>query len=216
MFTMNEIPARLVSNSPFPTGIEGDLRATLEFIVEIDRLKTVVRQSPLAAAPRRENDAEHSWHLAVMVMLLSEYSDEPVDVQRCLELVLIHDLIEIYAGDTALYDDIGGQSQVQREVAAANELFTQLPAAAAERFRALWDEFKARQTPEARFAKAMDRLQPTVLNWMAHGGTWQTPGVTTQDVRERKAVIGESSTSLWAAASSMIEEGAERGWSTDA
>lgn len=191
------------------------MRATLDFIVEIDRLKTVERQSPLAAAPRRENDAEHSWHLAVMVMLLSEHSDEPVDVQRCLELVLIHDLVEIYAGDTALYDDIGGQSQVEREVAAANELFTQLPAAAAQRFRALWDEFEARKTSEARFAKAMDRLQPTVLNWMAHGGTWQTPGVTTQDVRERKAVIGESSTSLWAAASLMIEEGAKRGWSTD-
>jgi putative hydrolases of HD superfamily len=172
----------------------------------------VLRASPLAAADRRENDAEHSWHLALMVMVLAEYADEPIDVGHTIKLVVVHDLVEIYAGDTPIYDAELGKSQVEREEAAADQLFGILPEDAGLQLRALWDEFETRATPEARFAKAMDRLQPLLLNWMAKGGTWQTPGVTADAVRGRKAVIGEASTTLWETAKHLIDEGERRGW----
>ncbi|WP_269814220.1 HD domain-containing protein [Lentzea terrae] len=188
------------------------MRDHLTFLIEVDQLKTVLRQSPLAAADRRENDAEHSWHLALMVMTLAEYADEPIDVGHTIKLVVVHDLVEIYAGDTPIYDAELGESQQEREEAAADRLFGILPEDAGRKLRTLWDEFEARQTPEARFAKAMDRLQPLLLNWMAKGGTWRTPGVTADAVRGRKAVIGEASTTLWEAARHLIDEGERRGW----
>ncbi|MFF7965429.1 HD family hydrolase [Streptomyces sp. NPDC007903] len=206
----------LVDKTPLPDGIEERLRAQLTFLVEVDQLKTVLRQSPLAAADRRENDAEHSWHLAMMVAVLAEHSDEPIDVGHTIELVLLHDLVEIYAGDTPLYDSVGGAGQQEREAVAADDLFRLLPDDQARRMRALWDEFEERTTPEARFAKAMDRLQPLLLNWMARGGTWRTPGVTADDVRARKAVIGDASASLWTAGRRLIDEGERRGWSRGA
>ncbi|WP_100838931.1 HD domain-containing protein [Kitasatospora fiedleri] len=206
----------LVDRTPFPDGLDERLRAQLTFLVEVDRLKTVLRQSPLAAADRRENDAEHSWHLAMMVTVLAEYADEPIDVGHTVRLVLLHDLVEVYAGDTPLYDDAGAVDQAEREAAAADELFGLLPADQTRLLRAHWDEFEARRTPEARFAKAMDRLQPLLLNWLARGGTWRTPGVTAADVRARKAVIGDASTPLWEAARRLIDEGEARGWSRPA
>ncbi|PWV70875.1 putative hydrolases of HD superfamily [Prauserella marina] len=202
----------LSADNPLPDGVHGRLAEQLTFLIEVDRLKTVLRQSPLAAADRRENDAEHSWHLALMVLVLAEYADEPVDVARTVELVLVHDLVEIYAGDTPLYDDEGAASQREREEAAADALFALLPSGQAEVFRLRWDEFEAKETAEAQFAKAMDRLQPLLLNWMAEGGTWRTPGVTADTVRERKAVIGDASSELWAAARTLIDEGERRGW----
>ncbi|MFD9700518.1 HD family hydrolase [Lentzea sp. NPDC059081] len=202
----------LADSNPLPSDLDSRLRDHLTFLIEVDKLKTVLRQSPLAAADRRENDAEHSWHLALMVMTLAEYADEPVDVGHTIKLVVVHDLVEIYAGDTPLYDTEAGASQQEREEAAADRLFGLLPEDAEREMRALFDEFEARTTPEARFAKAMDRLQPLLLNWMAKGGTWRTPGVTANDVRARKAVIGEASTPLWDAAQSLIDEGERRGW----
>ncbi|MFJ1793193.1 HD domain-containing protein [Kitasatospora griseola] len=204
----------LVDRTPFPDdGIDERLRAQLTFLVEIDRLKTILRQSPLVAAERRENDAEHSWHLAMMVGVLAEHADEPIDVGHTVQLVLLHDLVEIYAGDTPLYDTAAGVDQAEREAVAADELFGLLPKDQAQRLRELWDEFEERLTPEARFAKAMDRLQPLLLNWMARGGTWRTPGVTADDVRARKAVIGDASATLWKAGRRLIDEGEQRGWS---
>ena len=147
-------------------GLDARLQAQLTFLVEVDHLKTVLRQSPLAADQRRENDAEHSWHLAMMVTIPAEHSDEPIDVGHATQLVLVHDLIEIYAGDTPLYDDDAGAGQEHRERVAADDLFTLLPEDQARTIRALWDEFEARLTAEACFAKAMDRLQPLLLNWM--------------------------------------------------
>ncbi|MFD0392385.1 HD family hydrolase [Streptomyces nogalater] len=111
----------------------------------------------------------------MMVVILAEHADQPIDVGHTVQLVLLHDLVEIYAGDTPLYDSAAGAGQREREVAAADELFGLLPADQARRMRSLWDEFEERRTPEARFAKAMDRLQPLLLNWMARGGTWRTP-----------------------------------------
>ncbi|MGC7095799.1 HD domain-containing protein [Amycolatopsis lurida] len=202
----------LINRNPLPDGLPPRLVGQLTFLAEADKLKTVLRQSPLAAAERRENDAEHSWHLALMVAVLAEHADEPIDLGRTVQLVVVHDLVEIYAGDTPLYDDHGRESQQEREEAAAEKLFGLLPDDQKTHFRALWDEFEARETPEARFAKAMDRLQPLLLNWLAKGGTWQTPGVTAATVRERKAVIGDASAELWAAASTLIAEGERRGW----
>lgn len=206
----------LAEQTPFPDDLDRRLRAQLTFLVEVDQLKTILRQSPLVAADRRENDAEHSWHLAMMVVILAEHSDEPIDVGHTVQLVLLHDLVEIYAGDTPLYDSAAGADQQAREVAAAGELFQLLPPDQARRMRALWDEFEERRTPEARFAKAMDRLQPLLLNWMARGGTWRTPGVTADDVRARKALIGDASASLWKAGRRLIDEGETRGWSKSA
>ena len=201
----------LADQTPLPDAIDARLRSQLEFVIEVDRLKTILRQSPLAAVDRRENDAEHSWHLALMVVLLAEYSDEPIDVGHTVKLVLLHDLVEIYAGDTPLYS--ASTDQQEREEAAADRLFGLLPADQASAMRALWDEFEARATPEARFAKAMDRLQPLLLNWMARGGTWKSPGVTADVVRSRKAVIGDASSALWEAGQVLIDEGERRGWS---
>jgi putative hydrolase of HD superfamily len=202
----------LIENNPLPETIGERLGQQLAFLVEADRLKTVLRRSPLAAADRRENDAEHSWHLALMAAVLAEYADEPVDVGRVIQLVVVHDLVEIYAGDTFLHDDAMAASQVARETAAAGRLFGLLPPDQATWMRGLWEEFEARQTPESRFAKAMDRLEPILLNWMARGGTWQAPGVTAAGVRVRTAMIGEASAALWAAGQALIDESEIRGW----
>lgn len=202
----------LADLTPLPSGLDSRLREHLTFLIEIDKLKTVLRQSPLAAAQRRENDAEHSWHLALMVLVLAEYADEPIDVGHTIKLVVVHDLVEIYAGDTPLYDAEANVGQREREEAAADRLFGILPEDSGHVLKTLWHEFEARSTPEARFAKAMDRLQPLLLNWMAKGGTWRTPGVTADGVRSRKAVIGEASTTLWDAARHLIDEGERRGW----
>ncbi|CAM3422419.1 HD family hydrolase [Kibdelosporangium persicum] len=209
---MNDRTPLLTDQTPLPDTIEARLRRQLTFLIEVDRLKTILRQSPLAAADRRENDAEHSWHLAMMVVVLAEYADEPIDVGHTIKLVLVHDLVEIYAGDTPIYHPTMGADQAERELAAAEKLFGMLPADQAAEIRALWDEFEARQTPEARFAKAMDRLEPQLLNWMARGGTWLSPGITADDVRARKAMIGDASQALWAASKQIIAEGERRGW----
>jgi putative hydrolase of HD superfamily len=200
----------LVERRPLP--VEGRLGRQLAFLIEVDRLKTVLRASTLAAAARRENDAEHSWHLALMVPVLAEYADEPIDVGHTIKLVVVHDLVEIYAGDTPLYDDELRTSQAERELAAAERLFGLLPDDQAREFRALWDEFEARVTPEARFAKAIDRLEPNLLNWMAGGGTWLTPGVTVDTVRTRTAHIGEASTALGEAMAAVIDNASRNGW----
>jgi putative hydrolase of HD superfamily len=149
-----------------------------------------------------------------MVPVLAEYADEPIDVGHTIKLVVVHDLVEIYAGDTPLYDDSLRTTQVERELAAADRLFGLLPDDQAQEFRALWDEFEARVTPEARFAKAIDRLEPNLLNWMAAGGTWLTPGVTADTVRTRTAHIGEASRALGEAMAALIDGATHNGWIT--
>jgi putative hydrolases of HD superfamily len=202
----------LTDRHPLPAGLDARIASQLTFLIEVDRLKTVMRQSPLVAADRKENDAEHSWHLALMVPVLAEYADEPIDVGHTIKLAVVHDLVEVYAGDTPLYDDELRTSQAERELAAAERLFGLLPDDQAREFRALWDEFEARVTPEARFAKAIDRLEPNLLNWMAGGGTWRTPGVTADTVRARTAHIGEASTTLGAAMAALIDGASANGW----
>lgn len=202
----------LIDRSPLPGGLDARLAAQLTFIAEIDRLKDVFRASPLAAADRRENDAEHSWHLAMMVLLLAEYADEPVDVGHTVKLVLVHDLVEIYAGDSPVFDAAVRADQREAEVAAADRLFPLLPRDQAAELRALWDEFEAGETPEARFGKAMDRLEPMLLNWLSRGGTWSMPGATVETVRAREAGVVAASTSLGEATGRLVSEGVRRGW----
>ncbi|MFG3224054.1 HD family hydrolase [Kitasatospora sp. NPDC048194] len=207
----DDTPA-FAASVPQPEGTPERLRRQIEFIIEVDQLKNVFRRSPLLAADRRENDAEHSWHLALMTLVLAEYADEPVDPVKALAMVILHDLVEIYAGDTFLYDTAAAADQEERERRAADKLFAILPDDQRDRFRAIWDEFEERTSAEARFAKAMDRLQPLLLNYGNKGGTWRTPGVTDADVRARKSVIGDSSADLWAYAQTLIRTGADNGW----
>lgn len=204
--------ADLLDPAEQPQDVAPRLAAQIAFIAEIDRLKTVLRLSPLLAADRRENDAEHSWHLALMVIVLAEYANEPIDVGKTLKIVLVHDLVEIYAGDTCLFDDAGRKDKAERERAAADRLFALLPEDQEEMFRSLWDEFEERRTPEARFAKSMDRLQPLLLNFGNRGGTWRTPGVTDAVVRDRTCVIGDGSRELWGYTEKLLALGTERGW----
>lgn len=157
----------------------------LRFILEIDRLKGVGRQSYVLGGARKENSAEHSWHVAMMVLVLAEYADEPVDRARVVQLLLVHDLVEIDAGDTYIYDAPGNVSKAAREQAAADRLFALLPADQAAQFRGLWEEYEAGATAESRFAGSLDRLMPLLHNLATAGRSWHEHGVTADQVRER-------------------------------
>ena len=173
------------------------LNKQMEFILEIDKLKSITRQTYIADATRKENDTEHSWHLAMMCMLLSEYSNEKIDVLRTMSMVLIHDIIEIDAGDTYAYDTAGNATKREREVAAADRLFNILPADQAEYMRGLWDEFEECVTPEARFASALDRIQPIMLNDASGGKAWDEHGVCLSQIINRNSYTKDGSKVLW-------------------
>jgi len=188
------------------------LEQQVRFLVEVDKLKEVFRQTLLTQSRRRENSAEHSWHFALMVVVLAEHANEPrLDVLHVLEIVLIHDLVEIDAGDTFAYDTKGMADQHERESRAADRLFGLLPADQAVQFRALWDEFEARTTPEARFAAACDRFHPMLLNCRTEGHAWRTHGVTQDRVLARNAHVADGSRALWEYASRMIGEAVAKG-----
>ncbi len=162
------------------------LRQQMAFIVEIDQLKNVLRQTPIADGTRRENTAEHSWQLAVAAIVLAEHANEPVDVARVVELLLVHDLVEIYAGDTFIYatsDPVVAAEQEAQELAAADRLFATLPADQGAHLRSRWDEFEAKETAESRFAKSIDRLTPMLLNYTSGGGSWKVHGITADKTR---------------------------------
>jgi putative hydrolase of HD superfamily len=188
------------------------LAAQLDFIVRIDRLKSIGRQTLLTDRSRRENSAEHSWHLALMVMVLAEYAREQVDAGRVMKMVLTHDLVEIDAGDTFCYDEGAKEGQRARELAAADRLFSLLPADQAAELRALWDEFETQETPEACFAAALDRLQPLFNNYLTRGGTWQEHDVVRSQVRRRTAPIADGSPSLAEVAAAIIDRAVENGY----
>lgn len=188
------------------------LRQQFLFIFEIEKLKQVLRRTPLLDGSRCENDAEHTWELAMMAVVLHEHADESTDLLHVLKMLLIHDLVEIDAGDTFIYDANAVVDQQEREKRAADRIFGLLPADQATGLREIWDEFEEHKTPEARFARAMDRLQPLLHNFFTSGGTWHTPGVTRRDVLARKAPIGQASELLWKAATDIIGEGVRRGF----
>jgi putative hydrolase of HD superfamily len=182
------------------------LRQQLGFITEIDQLKSILRRTPLADGSRLENSAEHSWHIIVCAMVLREYVAGPVDLCRVFRMLAIHDIVEIDAGDTFAYDVDAHASKEEREKAAAARLFGLLPTDQREEFTALWNEFEARTTIEARLANAVDRLQPLLLNAAAKGGSWHHRDVTTARVRARLAPVADAMPALGEFVEGVIQE----------
>lgn len=189
------------------------LAKQIEFVVEIDKLKGIVRQTLLTDGSRQEDSAEHSWHLAVMVMVLSEYAqEEGIDLLRVLKMVLVHDLVEIDAGDTYCYDEDGNEGKLEREKSAAERIFGLLPREQSTEFYALWDEFESRKTAEARFAAALDRLQPLLNNYRTRGRMWQKHGINSSQVVSRNQLIEDGAPDLWKYAANMIRDAVRKGW----
>lgn len=182
------------------------LTAQLRFIRELDRLKSVERMISLIGGARRENSAEHSWHLAVMTPLLAEHATDEVDVLRAQTMVLIHDVVEIEAGDAFAFDARANEGQEERERRAAEKLFGMLPADQAAHFRELWEEFEASETPDARFALAMDRFQALLMNHGNQGGTWKLHDVSRDRVLERMEPIRQVAPALWEVVLAVVEE----------
>lgn len=188
------------------------LERQIEFILEMDKLKHIFRKSRLIRSERFENDAEHTWHLAVMAMLLAEHANEPdLNLLKVFKMLLIHDVMEIDAGDTFAYDDKGLEGKYEREQAAANRLFGLLPEDQRDECMQLWEEFEARDTGEAKFAAAVDRLQPLLINVQNEGQSWKEHGITSDRVLERNRHIAEGSTALWQYAEALIGRAVEQG-----
>ena len=173
------------------------LAEQMAFLVEADKLKTVIRRTPLTDNSRLENSAEHSWHLALAAMALSEHAPPTLDLRRVLELVTVHDLVEIDAGDTFAYDAVGHETKAERERVAADRIFGRLPPDQSARFRAIWEEFEAHETTESRFANALDRLQALLQNMKAGGGSWTVHGVTRRQVLTRMAPVESALPGVW-------------------
>jgi putative hydrolase of HD superfamily len=184
----------------------------IRFIVEIDKLKTISRRTYLMNAERFENSAEHSWHLALMAILLAEHANEPVDVARVIKMVLVHDIVEIDAGDTYYYDTVGAVDKADRERAAADRLFGLLPPDQAQELRRLWEEFETCQTSDARFAASLDRFIPQLHNYHTHGKSWQEHGITVDRVIERNSCIADGSTILWEWAQELLGDAVTKGF----
>ena len=192
------------------------LARQIGFLVEIDKIKGIVRRTRLMDNARYENDAEHSWHLALFVLVLAEYANaDNLDLAKTIRMVLIHDIVEIDAGDTYLYDAAAQAGKVEREEAAAVRLFGMLPEEQGEEFHALWREFEARETPEARVAAAVDRLQPLLHNYHTQGYAWKKHGVKKSMVIEANRHIAAGAESLWEYARSIIEDSVAKGYLAD-
>ncbi len=187
------------------------LAAQLAFLLEADRLKQVERRTSIVGGARRENTAEHSWHLALFALVLAEHADEPVDLHRVMAMVVLHDLVEIDAGDTFAYDEAGAATRAAREQQAADRLFGLLPDDQGAALRALWEEYERGDTADARFALALDRLQPVVLNHANDADAWARHGVSAGRVLARNAVIGDGSAALWAEAQARVADAVARG-----
>lgn len=188
------------------------LKKQFDFCLEIDKEKFIKRQTYLSDGISKENDAEHAWHLAVMAVLLSEYANEKVDVLKTVTMLLIHDIVEIDAGDTYAYDQDAIRTQRQRELVGADRIFGLLPEDQQQKFRSLWEEFEAGQTPEARFAHAMDNIQPVMLNDATEGKSWHERGVRLSQILERNKKTSSGSQVLWDYAyDNMIHPNVERG-----
>ena len=187
------------------------LENQINFIREMDKEKFIGRQTYLSDGKRKENDAEHAWHLALMTALLSEYAKEKIDVQKTMLMVLIHDIVEIDAGDTYAYDEEGKLSQREREVKAADRIFNLLPEDQAKSMRDLWEEFEACETPEAKFARCMDNLQPILLNDKTEGKSWRERQIKRSQVEERQKRTKMGSDTLMEVVNQIIEKNVENG-----
>lgn len=187
------------------------LKKQIEFAVTVDEMKNILRRNLVIDGSRRENDAEHSWHLAIMAMLLEEYSAQKVNIERVLKIALVHDLVEVYAGDTFAYDEKGYEDKEEREIAAADRLFGMLGGEQGAQIRALWDEFEAGETPEAKYANAIDRIQPLILNYMTDGHTWRLGNVHAPQIYKRMDIIRTAAPELWQVVEGVIADSIEKG-----
>jgi putative hydrolase of HD superfamily len=191
------------------------LEQQIRFIVEIDKLKSIIRRTYLIDGSRNENTAEHSWHISVMAMLLAEYANEPVDVLKVLKMTLIHDIVEIDAGDTFVYDAEAGLDKAERERVAADRLFSLLPPDQASEFRALWDEFEERRSAEARFAAALDRFVPQLCNFYGNtGGSWKEHAITHSQVIAKNQSMGDGAATLWEWTQELLKDAVAKGFLT--
>ena len=183
----------------------------IEFIREIDKLKYIFRKTKLINSDRPENDAEHSWHLAVMAIVLAGHSNESVDLAKVMKMVLIHDIVEIDSGDVFAYDTVKSHDNFDEELKAAKRIFGILPNEQAEEFINIWIEFEEMKTPESKFARALDRLEPLLQNASNNGGTWREFDVKFDKVIEKKKAIKDGSVELWKFAKQLIDESVEKG-----
>jgi len=184
----------------------------LNFIIEADKLKSVERQNLLIDKSRRENTAEHSWHFALMAMTLYEYAADVVDINRVIKMAIVHDLVEVYAGDTFAFDEKGYESKLQRENEAADKLFSLLPPEKATEYRGLWQEFDQMKTPDAMYAAAIDVLHPALMNSLTDGHPWVKHGVTSAKVFGRLAPVKTAIPALWEFVEQIVSEAIEKGW----
>lgn len=182
------------------------LEQQIAFIVEIDKVKNIFRQTFLADGNRKENDAEHSWHIALMAILLKEYAEEDIDILKVMTMVLLHDLVEIDAGDTYAYDTVAATSKREREVKAADRIFGLLPEDQRTDFRALWDEFEAYETADAKYAHLLDNLQPLLLNDASGGISWREHDVKKAQIYKRNERIEETSATIWKKMQEIIDK----------
>lgn len=188
------------------------IQKQIDFIVEIDKLKEIVRQTYLLDGSRREDDAEHSWHIAMMAVVLAEHANIQCDMLRSVKMLLIHDIVEIDAGDAFIYDDKANEGKGERERMAAMRIFNILPDDQAEIYLDLWREFEERKTPESLFANSVDRLEPILQNYYTKGKTWQAHGIKPSQVLEKNRRIEDGSEVLWEYAQQVIRESQEKGY----
>ena len=191
------------------------LEKQMEFILEVDKVKKIVRQTYLSDASRKENDAEHSWHLALMAVLLKEYSNEEVDLAKVIPMVLIHDLVEIDAGDTYAYDEAGAKTKRERETKAADRIFGLLPSDQGTWLRELWEEFEAYETAEAKFAHVLDNAQPLLLHDASHGRSWAEHGVHKSQIYKRNEHTSEGSREIWEYMKKLVDKHIQLGYVID-
>jgi len=188
------------------------LAQQLQFIVEVDKLKGVLRRTSPIGAERRENSAEHSWQVVLSALLLHEHANENVDLLRVLSMLTIHDIVEVDAGDIFHYEKSSHTGMAEREQRAAARLFGLLPAHQGDSLRALWEEFEAGITPEARFAKAVDRFSAFIMNYHNNGGTWVSHGVTADQILSLNSHIADGSKPIWERVEAIVAEALSRGW----
>ena len=184
----------------------------LAFLIEIDKMKSILRRTVLINEPRRENDAEHSWHFAVTALILTEYASDDIDINHVIKMALVHDLVEVYAGDTFAYDEKGYEDKQSRELAAADEIFGMLPDEQGKEFRALWEEFEEFKTKDSCYANAIDRLQPFINNYKTEGHTWKLGGVTSAKVYKRMEAVREAMPELWSFVEYVINDAIDKGY----
>ena len=187
------------------------LEQQIRFLLELDKQKEIGRQTYLADGSRKEGDAEHAWHMAVMAFLLADYANEKIDVLKTIKMVLLHDVVEIDAGDTYAYDTKGNKTKKIREQKAAERIYGMLPKEQKEEYRALWEEFEAMETPEAKFANTLDKVQPVLLNHASGGISWREHAVNKSQIMERNAKTHEGSEVLWEYIRKIIEENTKKG-----